>query len=354
LILLSLSNLFELFVPRLDEASSLARLPIQAISITIIILMSYKLILLKLHWNYLTISIIFFIGLLIIYFLFYFTLIRNVNISDFSPYLKMLLWLITILYFYEMFILYGINTKLFTFYILTFISSVTKKIFESGGDTASLPLLFIIPLILVLLEGKKRIYFLTVVIALIFISLRRTAILSLVFCLPFVYWFIRTNLKPRQLISISILILCSLFTIWFFLGDAISYRFEELLQGDSRGEYGSGRTVFYNIVWRSWLYSKNYELVFGHGMGSVKNLLIKTYGIDHAHNDFLEIIHTWGLVGLLIWTNFLYNLHNLRVKLKNTSMLNIFYVCLISYVIIALTSGYILRATAVPFAMTES
>jgi hypothetical protein len=367
LILLCLANILELFVPRMDEGNYFVRIPIQLINGGLLVLMWGSLLLNKIHWTPVTKSIFLFIPLLLIYSVAYF-FIYKFNISDFAAYIRFLLWTTAALFFYEMLVRYGPSKKILSLYIITFIVAITKKILESslmdseklgGGDTASLPLLFIIPVILICFEKNAKLIILAIVAALILFSLRRTVILGLVLCLPFIYQYVKAQLKTLHLIIFGLLFISSLAYTWEFVGEAVIYRFQDLLEGDRGGtkeSFGSGRSEFYKTVWDGWRNGDLFSLLFGNGLTSAEKLLMRVDNIRHAHNDFLQIIYTFGILGIGIWITFLLRLWRFRKQLKFFSPqdTNLFYICFISYLVIAMASGCVLRITTLPFALTVS
>lgn len=59
---------------------------------------------------------------------------------------------------------------------------------------------------------------------------------------------------------------------------------------------GSGRDSIYMLLWNNIQNFDSKELIFGRGYSSVYDLI----GLQ-AHNDFLQIIHSIGIIGLVIY-----------------------------------------------------
>lgn len=76
--------------------------------------------------------------------------------------------------------------------------------------------------------------------------------------------------------------------------DLLSRRFENTLNGDS-----SGRDVIYTRIWRAWWDNVNdwSHFLFGYGFASS----LRISGGTYAHNDWLELISNFGLVGVTIY-----------------------------------------------------
>ena len=147
--------------------------------------------------------------------------------------------------------------------------------------------------------------------------------------------------------------------VWEYIGEAVIYRFEGLLVGDKGGtedSYGSGRSEFYLTVWNSWVEKDLFSFLFGNGLNSTNPLLMRAHNVQHAHNDFLEIAYTFGLLGAGIWLFFIRHLWGLKKQIKafNPESTSLFYICFISYLIIAMASGCIERITTLPFGLSVS
>lgn len=367
LILLCIANVLELFIPRMDEGNYFVRIPIQLVNGGLLMLMWASLLVNKIHWNRVTKAIFLFVPLILLYSYFY-VITQKFDVGDYASYIRFLLWTTSLVYFYEMLLRYGIHKKLMYLYILTFVAAVAKKILDTSlfasetlgaGDTAALPLLFIIPLILICFGKKSRFIVLSIVVVLILFSLRRTVILGLVLCLPFILRYLSAQLKFFHFVVLGALFVALSYYSWEYVGDAIYYRFEDLMLGDKGGtkeSFGSGRSVFYLTVWNGWLNGGPVSLFLGNGLVSAENLLMKVNNIKHAHNDFLQIAYTFGLLGVGLWLGFLLRLWNFRKQIKQYSPLYmpLFYVCLISYLVIAMASGCALRITTLPFALSVS
>ena len=367
ILLLCFANVLELFIPRMDEGNYFVRMPIQLINGSLLILMWIVLLHWKTHWTPITKTIFLFTPLVLVHAAIY-AISSKFNISDFSGYIKFLLWTTSIIFFYEMMIKYSISKKVIGIYIATFILATSKKIMEAslfeseslgGGDTASLPLLFIIPLVLFYFRSNYRLVFLAVISILILFSLRRTTIIGFILCLPFIFHYVSAKLKVYHILLIGILFTFIGTYVWEYIGEAVIYRFESLLVGDKGGtedSYGSGRSEFYLTVWNNWIGKDLFSFLFGNGLNSTNPLLMRAHNVQHAHNDFLEIAYTFGLLGAGIWLFFIRHLWGLKKQIKafNPESTSLFYICFISYLIIAMASGCIERITTLPFGITVS
>ncbi len=68
---------------------------------------------------------------------------------------------------------------------------------------------------------------------------------------------------------------------------------------------GSGRTAF----WRAILDSSSEAPWVGKGAGSSEDLIESMFiTIKHPHNDYLRIVHDYGIIGLLLWAGAIFSL----------------------------------------------
>jgi O-antigen ligase len=79
---------------------------------------------------------------------------------------------------------------------------------------------------------------------------------------------------------------------------------DRFFSGDMSLEIGgvsfnaSGRTAFWKAIFASYMES----WLIGKGAGSSEMLIQTSFvDIDHPHNDYLRILHDYGLVGLVLW-----------------------------------------------------
>lgn len=365
LVLFSLINFFELFLPRDDSQQSSARLPIQILNLVVLFFMGYFLTLHRIHTTNISRVVKLMILMVFGYFMFY--LVQNqLVVSEITTYIKFVTWLLAIIFFFEVLVVLPLNNTFFQLYVLTFILATAKKIFESslfdseklgGGDTASLPLLFIIPITLLVFKDKYRAIVLMLCTLLILISLRRTSILALVLSLPFIFRYLKTALSPLQVVLIAVVFVVAIVFAWQVFGAAIEYRLLELVDNKTDNGYGSGRGKFYVLVWEEYL-KGNISVFFGNGLTSVRKLLTVRVesALTHAHNDYLEIIYTFGLLGLSLWFFFLKSIWDLRKNIKRYIPINVnvFYITFISLLIISISSGSILRVEMVAFSINLS
>lgn len=97
----------------------------------------------------------------------------------------------------------------------------------------------------------------------------------------------------KILFSMAIIVGASVLVYyWASSNEYLLYRLEQTQEGNS-----SGRDRIYERVWHLWLDSENFfHQIFGYGYEAVYNHLHVA-----AHNDWLEILVDYGLVGVLLY-----------------------------------------------------
>ena len=362
---LILCNLLELFVSRgmfLREGAddNNQRVLIQGLNGLCILIMTLSL-LLKMPYKKSALKIG--IYLFFIYSFVYFVLTRNIDKVQVSNYLRLLMNLEIILFFYKGFLEHSFKRFDFRLYTITLIISVGKKLFESygllleygqGGDYITITLVFTIPLILIFFEGKYSLLLILLSLALIAVSLRRSCIIAVLIGLPFVYAYISQNINKTFVFMFFVFLIFVGLYFFYRFEDLILLRFNDLFEADTHGNYGSSRSDFYSIIWNDYLNNPQYML-FGKGLGSVANFYHKNgYPLSHAHNDFLEIIYTFGLLGISIWALIIIKYLKLAFfyfKYNKVKSSLLFYI-IVTYLIVGVTSGTILRNSLIPMLMT--
>ena len=76
---------------------------------------------------------------------------------------------------------------------------------------------------------------------------------------------------------------------------------------------GSGRTTTYALVWKAFKDSNIVKQVIGHGFNAV---YLDRISISSAHNDFLEVLYDYGVIGLFFYVLLLFSFIFEAVKLR--------------------------------------
>lgn len=151
--------------------------------------------------------------------------------------------------------------------------------------------LFIFPLIFLLKHTFLKGLFLILFIILGIISGKRTIVILMILSLViFLFQNIKENPK-KSIIGLSIAM------ILLFLNKNNPYlvhAFNRIMHISEDG--GSGRIRIYQTVWKSFDSFSSQDILFGKGRFSVMELC----NVD-AHMDFLQILHSLGILGLLLY-----------------------------------------------------
>lgn len=156
---------------------------------------------------------------------------------------------------------------------------------------------------------KKYALYLLLLVCMYFVILgaKRGAIISMVLMMTvFVYFFFRDNAVKNKfravILSVVSLGILSFFVYYTYQGNEyLQFRIDGMREGSD--ESGDLRVYYYHIIWETWKQSDVSHLLFGYGF----NQSISIAG-NYAHNDWLEIMADFGLVGICLYATFLWNM----------------------------------------------
>ena len=223
------------------------------------------------------------------------------------------------------------NIKYFSFLFIILLSFYINNVFKNG----------IVRPMSNLIEGSYILYFsiilysycciekdfkfesiLTIIVLVCsFISYKRATILLIVMAIPLYYYFKVKTLKnkgfiiKRKHIIVGVsLIFILLFTINFIGNNNIVNRFST-----SFSSGGSGRLRIWENTYNYFKASSIVTKIFGHGFETVLALTPFPGLSPHsAHNDFIEVLFDYGIVGLITYLYIviyiIYNTYKLRDK----------------------------------------
>lgn len=200
----------------------------------------------------------------------------------------------------------------------------------------------LIPSTFLIGKNKKLISFGAMFILMFFIiqGAKRGAIITGTFCLvSFTYYQLRTVSKKYKFRSYLFVFFAILLLSYYAydLYESNQYlitRMQEVSKGDS-----SGRDFIYNNIFNSWYNSNSFiNLLFGFGFAAS----LKLSGMQlFAHNDWLELLSNFGILGVLFYLFLFYSafkaLNNKRWNIDKKLML---FTILISWFLITLFSMF--------------
>lgn len=272
---------------------------------------------------------------------------------NFSATARSLLICLSFVFFEETLRRCNVNKVLLYSYIITLVFNIAYLVITQdrlgvaienegetrGGQGIANSLIYLFPLIFLLFKDKLSTYLFLFCGIIIFISLRRTAILAYLFCIPFVYKQISSNISKKHVFIFLILFFSITYYIvnnyWFIIED----RFSDMLEANDSGYYGSGRTGWWVILIEKFVESPQ-NWLFGFGLGSVsKTMQHAGFPYGSAHNDYLEIIFTFGIVGGILWFTNVWKAFCLFRKTPEKSNKPLLLMYIFTYLLSALASG---------------
>lgn len=221
----------------------------------------------------------------------------------------------------------------------TLATSIQNDSYGTGQGTAA-NIIYLLPIIFYTFRGKISSFFYLFGFVLIVISLRRTAILAYLLCTPFIFERIKHSVsKKNMLFVITILVLLLLYFINNYR-DVLELRFLDMFEADEQGNYGSGRSDWFALLFRSYTEKPAYWL-WGFGPQKVGWVLHGAgYPFNVAHSDVLELLLGYGIVGTFLWYYTFYKMYKIgsshRVQSEDRMLI---YMSILSYVFMSTISG---------------
>lgn len=202
-----------------------------------------------------------------------------------------------------------------------FIAIVTKK--TLNGNVVYYLLMFL-PLISMIKSNflRKILYILQIITVLV--SNKRTALIAFV-----VYWFsyewmINKKITGKKKVCKGIgyiLIVIILYMAFPLITQKLNITvFNELELSHIAEDGGSNRLYIYGQLWMAQKNSSLLHWVIGSGYNSVLLSKICTDGVlgeaVSAHNDFLEVLYDYGIVGLIVYISFFVCIIRKAIEMK--------------------------------------
>ena len=272
---------------------------------------------------------------------------------NFSAIARTLLVCLSFIFFEEVLPKSKLSNLLLYGYIITFIINVAYLVITQdrlgnaidnegiahGGQSLSGGIIFLIPLMFFVFKEKVSVYLYLFLGIVIFISLRRTSILAFLLCLPFIYKRISGQISRRSIIifilTLSIIMYYIVQNYWY----VIEYRFSDMFEANDSGYYGSGRTGWLGVLLENFLDNPQ-NWLFGFGLGSVsKTMADAGFPFGSAHNDYFEVIYTFGIVGGYLWFCSLWKSYQLAKNTNERKHKALIYMYIVTYTFYAMVSG---------------
>lgn len=208
--------------------------------------------------------------------------------------------------------------------------------------------LLFLPFVLTIKNPLIKNIFLGCIIFGAFLSLKRTAFIALIFSMIGYYGvatFSTSRGFKRKLYIVSSLFLILLISINLYDFVTETYNLDIFVRLNSMVEDGgSGRNRIYEYFWNeiirfdfaSWIVGKGYN-------GTLLNSSIRL----SAHNDFIEVLYNYGIIGLILYLLFVvklikYNYILIRRKDENAGA---YTASIILFIIVSMTSHLLIYPT---------
>ncbi|HEY9059400.1 MAG TPA: O-antigen ligase family protein [Pseudobacteroides sp.] len=152
-----------------------------------------------------------------------------------------------------------------------------------------------------------------------FLSLKRTAFLALIGSL-FVYfivdYFVSNKKITKRFYLISSVFLVLLISIYMYNFILEKYNMDIMLRFQRlETDGGSGRDTIYQVVWNEIRTFDIKSLIIGKGFNGVE--LTSSVELS-AHNDFLEVLYDYGILGLSLYLAMIFNIIKYNIFLIKT------------------------------------
>jgi len=247
-----------------------------------------------------------------------------------------------------------LNKRLLNIYVITLTlyifnlvirANVLETALETGetdtGQGTAVSIVYLIPLVAYLWKEKYVSWFYIFAFLLCLISLRRTAIIACLICLPFMFKYLK-NISSNILWAVAIVSIAFftyfIYRYWFIF----EQRFMDMFVASEYNEtYGSGRSAWFALLLEHVFGQFDlFTILFGYGIGAAGDMLIQAgYLFRNTHSDYIELVHDTGILGLLLYYAFFIK-YSLKVKKANYHYRFIVLMTMIMVLMIELSSSY--------------
>ena len=153
-------------------------------------------------------------------------------------------------------------------------------------------------------------------------------------------------------------IICGIYLVQNIFLQNLTQRMTQLLSGvetsDGSVRYGSGRSNFWLKVFEGWNDSTVFNKIFGLGFFSTVSTVQERSGpAIYAHNDYLETLHNFGILGLSLFLIFSAALIRFTVRVTKRSALLVGSIIIIGFLARSFFSGILYRTDTILFAVSS-
>jgi len=166
-------------------------------------------------------------------------------------------------------------------------------------------------LFIFLFQRKKLLSIIMTTIILYFVisgAKRGAFLVSMIILICFIFYQMKTNDNKNSISTFAgnttfIVIILIVLNRLYLENQYLNSRLAALVQGDS-----SGRSIIYSNILNNWIKSDAFYKTFGHGFAA--SITISGTG-NYAHNDWLEMLSNFGMVGIIVYIMVFY--HGIRL-----------------------------------------
>lgn len=144
------------------------------------------------------------------------------------------------------------------------------------------------------------------------ISMKRSAVIIAI--LVIISSFILQRRSFKQSLSIIIVLVISYLLFNIYFSDYITMIQDRM--GLMTEDQGSGRIPIFQVIWKDIMNFSLLDILFGRGFGTISET-----GHTNAHNDFLQVIYEYGLIGLVYYISLITRVLK-QLKITNNAFKN--------------------------------
>ena len=161
-------------------------------------------------------------------------------------------------------------------------------------------LLTLLPWLMLLRNRALRLFFIMFIMTMCVYSLKRSAIFISAFCSAYYVYhdYLKNGKRVRSLVlgMLAVVVAILLFSYANKVSSGTAFQRIQSMEEDK----GSGRLIRYMDVWELIKREKSADkILLGHGYRTVEDQL---GAHKSAHNDFLEVIYDYGVIGVILFT----------------------------------------------------
>ena len=181
-------------------------------------------------------------------------------------------------------------------------------------------LIVLLPCVFVLRQNYLKFIGVMIILSSVIVSLKRTGLLAVLFALFFYFislFIIQSDRKKSILNNIGIfsilIFIISVSMVYDYLTDSYNIDWKTRIESAEK-DGGNGREFIWMTTIKMQFESGPFEWIIGHGYNSV---FLNSPVEKSAHNDFLEVLYDYGIIGFTLYLSFIFMLIIYAVRLKN-------------------------------------